>query len=194
MALDIKELALQRTLDQLGIARRTFYRRYERYLEGGSEALDDRSSAPSRAWSRIGAGIQDQIVEMALEQSELSPRELAVRFTDEKRYFVSEATIYRQECQEFRVGWRVEDQAAMAFVKRSPKMTANCTFAIAHSRCAIFHSLLARFKTRRRSFRAASSAGTCPLGSRVTAQLGVERLDVIRGGEDAPDLGGEGVE
>jgi len=32
---------------------------------------------------------------MALEQSELSPRELAVRFTDEKRYFVSEATVYR---------------------------------------------------------------------------------------------------
>ena len=30
-----------------------------------------------------------------LEQSELSPRELAVRFTDEQRYFVSEATVYR---------------------------------------------------------------------------------------------------
>ena len=32
---------------------------------------------------------------MALEQSELSPRELAVRFTDERQYFVSEATVYR---------------------------------------------------------------------------------------------------
>ena len=32
---------------------------------------------------------------MALDYSELSPRELAVRFTDEKRYFVSEATVYR---------------------------------------------------------------------------------------------------
>jgi putative transposase len=32
---------------------------------------------------------------MALEYSELSPRELAVRFTDERRYFVSEATVYR---------------------------------------------------------------------------------------------------
>ena len=31
---------------------------------------------------------------MALEQTDLSPRELAVRFTDEKRYFVSEA-VYR---------------------------------------------------------------------------------------------------
>src|SRR3546814_19850893 len=34
---------------------------------------------------------------MALEAdaTNLSPRELAVRFTDEKRYFVSESTVYR---------------------------------------------------------------------------------------------------
>lgn len=32
---------------------------------------------------------------MALDATELSPRELAVRFTDEKRHFVSEATVYR---------------------------------------------------------------------------------------------------
>ena len=30
-----------------------------------------------------------------LDQPELSPRELAVRFTDEKKYFVSEASVYR---------------------------------------------------------------------------------------------------
>ncbi len=46
-------------------------------------------------WNRIGEDVRQQIVEMALEQTELSPRELAVRFTDEKRYFVSEATVYR---------------------------------------------------------------------------------------------------
>ncbi|MEP2725017.1 IS3 family transposase [Roseibium sp.] len=88
-------LPAKRTLDQLGVARRTFYRWYDRYLEGGPEALQDRPSAPSRVWNRIGNDIQDQIVEMALEQTDLSPRELAVRFTDEKRYFVSEATVYR---------------------------------------------------------------------------------------------------
>ena len=32
---------------------------------------------------------------MALERSELSPRELGVTFTDEQRYFVSEASGYR---------------------------------------------------------------------------------------------------
>jgi putative transposase len=68
---------------------------YDRYVEGGPEALEDRPSRPSRIWNRIAAEVQSQIIDMALEQSELSPRELAVRFTDEKRYFVSEATVYR---------------------------------------------------------------------------------------------------
>jgi putative transposase len=88
-------LPAKKTLDQLGIARRTFYRWYDRYVEGGPEALEDRPSRPSRVWNRIGAEVQSQIIDMALEHSELSPRELAVRFTDEKRYFVSEATVYR---------------------------------------------------------------------------------------------------
>jgi transposase InsO family protein len=88
-------LPAKKSLDQLGIARRTFYRWYDRYVEGGPEALEDRPSRPSRVWNRIGAEVQSQIIDMALEQSELSPRELAVRYTDEKRYFVSEATVYR---------------------------------------------------------------------------------------------------
>ena len=88
-------LPAKRTLDQLGIPRRTFYRWYDRYRDGGPEGLADRPSAPSRVWNRIPSGIQDQIVELALDRSELSPRELAIRFTDEKRYFVSEATVYR---------------------------------------------------------------------------------------------------
>lgn len=88
-------LPATRTLDKLGIPRRTFYRWYDRYLNGGPEALEDRPSVPSRVWNRIPIDIHDQIIELALEQSELSPRELAVRFTDEKGYFVSEASVYR---------------------------------------------------------------------------------------------------
>ena len=88
-------LPARRTLEQLGIPRRTFCRWYDRYVDGGPELLEDRPSAPGRVWNRILSDIHDQIIELALEQSELSPRELAVRFTDEKRYFVSEATVYR---------------------------------------------------------------------------------------------------
>jgi putative transposase len=87
-------LPAKRTLDRLGIARRTFYRWYDRYLEGGPEALNDRSSAASRVWNRLPDEIHDQIIELALEQTELSPRELAVRFTDEKHYFASEPSVY----------------------------------------------------------------------------------------------------
>jgi len=65
-------LPAKKTLDQLGIARRTFYRWYNRYLEGGPEALEDRPSRPSRVWNRIGADIQIQIIDMALEQSRVS--------------------------------------------------------------------------------------------------------------------------
>jgi len=46
-------LPAKRTLDQLGIVRRTFYRWYDRYPEGGPEALEDRPSAPGRVWNRI---------------------------------------------------------------------------------------------------------------------------------------------
>jgi len=39
--------------------------------------------------------IRSRIVELALGQTELSLRELAVRFTDAQGYFVLEATVYR---------------------------------------------------------------------------------------------------
>jgi transposase InsO family protein len=88
-------LPVRRTLDKLGIPRTTFYRWYDRYLSGGPEALEDRSPRPSRIWNRIPNDIRDQIIKLALDESELSPRELAVRFTDTKNYFVSEASVYR---------------------------------------------------------------------------------------------------
>jgi hypothetical protein len=58
-------------------------------------APPDRPSRPDRIWNRIPEAIRCQIVDLALDQPELSPRELAVRFTDEEKYFVSEASVYR---------------------------------------------------------------------------------------------------
>ncbi|QDM20519.1 IS3 family transposase [Tardiphaga sp. vice154] len=88
-------LPAKRTLDKLGIPRSTFYRWYDRYLEGGIEALADRRSRPDRVWNRIPNDVRGQIIDLALQVPELSPRELAVRFTDERKYFVSEASVYR---------------------------------------------------------------------------------------------------
>ena len=79
----------------LGIPRTTFYRWYDRYLALGQAGLEDRSSRPGRVWNRIPDPVRRQIVDLALDEPELSPRELAVRFTDTRRYFVSEASVYR---------------------------------------------------------------------------------------------------
>ena len=57
--------------------------------------MADRPSRPGRVWNRIPDDIRAQIIDLALEEAELSPRELAVRFTDTKGYFVSEASVYR---------------------------------------------------------------------------------------------------
>ena len=88
-------LGVRQTLEKLGIPRATFYRWYDQYQRGGPEALGDRSPRPDRVWNRIPDDVRGQIVDLALEAPELSPRELAVRFTDTKGYFVSEASVYR---------------------------------------------------------------------------------------------------
>jgi len=46
-------------------------------------------------WNRIPDDVRAAIITLRLEQSELSPRELAVRFTHEHSYFVSESSVYR---------------------------------------------------------------------------------------------------
>ena len=88
-------LSARKTLEQIGVSRATFYRWYDHYQTGGPEALEDRVSQPSRVWNRIPDEVRTQILELALDETELSPRELAARFTDTKSYFVSEATVYR---------------------------------------------------------------------------------------------------
>jgi len=57
--------------------------------------LEDRSSQPSKVWNRIPDPVRERIVDLALSEPDLSPRELAVRFTDTRKYFVSEASVYR---------------------------------------------------------------------------------------------------
>src|SRR6202166_4588161 len=88
-------LSIRRTLTSIGIPRSTFYDWYSRYQEGGIEALEDGKPRPRRIWNKIPDKIRTAIVSLALEAPYLSPRELAVNFTDTKGSFVSEATVYR---------------------------------------------------------------------------------------------------
>src|SRR3954462_12724508 len=88
-------LPVRRTLEKIGIPRATFYRWYDLYRAGGPEALDDRHPKPDRVWNRIPDDVRERIIRLALDEPALSPRELAVRFTDTEGYFVSEASVYR---------------------------------------------------------------------------------------------------
>ncbi|MCP4205474.1 MAG: IS3 family transposase [Shimia sp.] len=88
-------LPAKQTLDMLGIPRTTFYRWYDRYVEGGFDALADRSPCPKSVWNRIPQNRRDDLIEFALEHEALTTRELAVKYTDEKRYFISESSAYR---------------------------------------------------------------------------------------------------
>ena len=88
-------LSVKRTLDKLGISCTTFYRWYDRYQTGRPQALEDRSPKPPRVWNRIPDEVRNRIIKLALDEPVLSPRELAVRFTDTEKYFVSEASVYR---------------------------------------------------------------------------------------------------
>ena len=81
-------LPARRTLEKLGIPRATFYRWYDLYRIGGPEALDDRHPQPDRVWNRIPDDIRARIVDLALDEPALSPRELVVRFTDTEGYLV----------------------------------------------------------------------------------------------------------
>lgn len=88
-------LGITRTLAQIGIPRATFYGWYDRYASGGLDGLADRKPAPERVWNKVPEAQRKQLLDMALDLPELSPRELAVRFTEERGYFLSEATAYR---------------------------------------------------------------------------------------------------
>jgi putative transposase len=89
------DLPVRDTLRQLCVPKSTFYGWYQRYLEDGFDGLEDKQRAPRSGWNRIPETIKNQILELALERTDLSPRELACTFTEEKRYFVSESTVYR---------------------------------------------------------------------------------------------------
>ena len=91
---DGSELGVNRTLQQLGIHKSTFYKWYKAYLEKGLTGLDARARS-SRQWNAIPEAQKLLVVEIALEHTALSPRELAVKITDEQGVFISESSVYR---------------------------------------------------------------------------------------------------
>ena len=88
-------LSVKQTLARLDIHRSTFYAWLKRYETGGIDGLEDRKPVPRSAWNKLPEEEQVAIVDLALEKPALSPREIAVTYTDENEQFVSESTVYR---------------------------------------------------------------------------------------------------
>lgn len=79
----------------IGIPSSTYYQWYTLWAEGGLDALADGSPQPRSVWNRIPDEIREDMIEFALEHEDLTLRELAVKYTDEKQYFLSKSSAYR---------------------------------------------------------------------------------------------------
>jgi putative transposase len=88
-------LPVRRTLEQLDINRSTFYKWYRCYLEDGYDGLSDKKPIPGRIWNKIPEPVKTQVVDIALEHPDKSPRQLAWFITDKYEYYISESSIYR---------------------------------------------------------------------------------------------------
>lgn len=91
---DRSELGVNKTLRELGIHKSTFYKWYRAYLKKGADGLNTRRVSRQQ-WNTIPEEQKQLVVEVALEHPALSPRELAIKITDEQRVFISESSVYR---------------------------------------------------------------------------------------------------
>ena len=89
------DLGVRKTLEQLDIPRSTFYGWYRRYAEDGFDGLVDRRPSPNQMWNRIPDNERERVKKIALNQPEMTPRELAWHITDEHGYYISESSVYR---------------------------------------------------------------------------------------------------
>ncbi|MFI5154266.1 MAG: IS3 family transposase [Chitinophagales bacterium] len=89
------DLSVNRTLQQLGINKSTFYNWYHLYQKNGIEGLYPLPGRGRQQWNSIPQAQKNLVVELALEYPELSPRELSCRLCDAQQLFISESSVYR---------------------------------------------------------------------------------------------------
>jgi hypothetical protein len=117
--------------------------------------------------------LRRRVIERSRDHFDLYP-ELLIGDT---AYGLAEMLDWLGTVRNFVRRWAVQHDQAIALVKRSPKRTPNWTLAMHHSRAGMIRSFSGRFKTRKRSFVAASSLAS---GPDRRLRLGIERLDAIR--------------
>lgn len=89
------DLGVNRTLHQLGIPKSTFYKWHKAYTANGLLGLEYKNTGSRQQWNTIPQVEKNLVVSVALEFSELSPRELSCKLSDEQKVFISESSVYR---------------------------------------------------------------------------------------------------
>ena len=99
------DLGVKATLQGLGINRSTFYKWYKSYLQAGFDGLALKQPQRQGYWNQLPAVERQKIVDLALERTDLSCREIACYIVDKEGWFVSdqqtmsasgpESTVYR---------------------------------------------------------------------------------------------------
>jgi transposase InsO family protein len=86
---------LRETLDRLDVPTSTYYRWRKQFRQQGTGGLRDRSSFKGRVWNELLPEEREKILEVADQEPEWSPREVACHITDRHGFSVSETTVYR---------------------------------------------------------------------------------------------------
>ena len=92
---EASDLSARSTLEHLGVHRSTFYNWYKRYSEEGYDGLTDCRPHARRFWNKLPEEVKENVLQVALEHPEQSPRELATYITDIQEAFISESSVYR---------------------------------------------------------------------------------------------------
>jgi transposase-like protein len=82
------DLGVNRTLQQLGLPKSTFYKWYKAYLDHGIVGLEAKGFGSRRQWNTIPQQEKNLVVSVALEFTDLSPRELSCKLSDERNVFI----------------------------------------------------------------------------------------------------------
>ena len=92
---ETSELPVKQTLAELDVPRSSFYDWYRRYIDQGFAELAQKQPQRRQFCNRIPDAVRQRVVEIALEHTEMSPRQLAWHIIDTEGYFISKSSVYR---------------------------------------------------------------------------------------------------
>lgn len=94
-AVEGTSLPVSQALLQLGIPRSTYYRWRSRFLKRGRKGLEDLPPQRRLLWNQVLPEERAKVLEVALDQTEWSPREVGFHICDQRGFSISESSVYR---------------------------------------------------------------------------------------------------